>query len=96
MRRQVQGIAAAIDFVGSPHRALGIGALRKGGRYVLVTACTAASSSPLPPIASAPSASSARTSEAWRSWKEVVALAKRRKIRPRRSRPAPRKKYSAP
>ncbi len=50
--QELQGIAGAIDFVGSPvTAALGIAALRKGGRYVLVGLYGGELAHPLPPIA---------------------------------------------
>src|SRR5439155_1707402 len=50
--QKLQGVAGAIDFVGSPvTAALGIAALRKGGRYVLVGLYGGELAHPLPPIA---------------------------------------------
>src|SRR5919108_605733 len=48
---QVRGIAGALDFVGSPATAaLGIGSLRKGGRYVICGLYGGELVHPLPPI----------------------------------------------
>jgi D-arabinose 1-dehydrogenase-like Zn-dependent alcohol dehydrogenase len=81
--RKLQGIAAAIDFVGSPATAaLGTGALRKGGRYVICGLYGGELVHPLPPIAQRAIGIIGSYVGNLRELKEVVALAKRRKIRP--------------
>ena len=80
---KLQGIAAAIDFVGSPATAaLGIGALRKGGRYVICGLYGGELVHPLPPIAQRAIGIIGSYVGNLKELKEVVALAKRRKIRP--------------
>jgi D-arabinose 1-dehydrogenase-like Zn-dependent alcohol dehydrogenase len=80
---KLQGIAAAIDFVGSPATAaLGIGALRKGGRYVICGLYGGELVHPLPPIAQRAIGIVGSYVGSLEELKEVVALAKRRKIRP--------------
>ena len=79
---KLQGIAAAI-FVGSPATAaLGIGALRKGGRYVICGLYGGELVHPLPPIAQRAIGIVGSYVGSLEELKEVVALAKRRKIRP--------------
>ena len=81
--QQMQGIAAAIDFVGSPATAsLGIAALRKGGRYVLCGLYGGELMHPLPPIAQRAIGIVGSYVGSLQELKEVVALAKKRKIRP--------------
>ena len=81
--QQLQGIAAAIDFVGSPATAaLGIGALRKGGRYIICGLYGGELVHPLPPIAQRAIGIVGSYVGDLQELKEVVALAKRRKIRP--------------
>jgi D-arabinose 1-dehydrogenase-like Zn-dependent alcohol dehydrogenase len=81
--RQLQGIAAAIDFVGSPATAaLGIGALRKGGRYIICGLYGGELVHPLPPIAQRAIGIVGSYVGSLQELKEVVALAKRRKLRP--------------
>jgi len=81
--QQMQGIAAAIDFVGSPATAsLGIAALRKGGRYVLCGLYGGELTHPLPPIAQRAIGIVGSYVGSLQELKEVVALAKKRKIRP--------------
>jgi D-arabinose 1-dehydrogenase-like Zn-dependent alcohol dehydrogenase len=81
--QQLQGIAAAIDFVGSPATAaLGIGALRKGGRYVICGLYGGELVHPLPPIAQRAIGIVGSYVGNLQELKEVVALAKRGKIRP--------------
>jgi len=81
--RQMQGVAAAIDFVGSPATAsLGIAALRKGGRYVLCGLYGGELTHPLPPIAQRAIGIVGSYVGSLQELKEVVALAKKRKIRP--------------
>jgi D-arabinose 1-dehydrogenase-like Zn-dependent alcohol dehydrogenase len=81
--QQLQGIAAAIDFVGSPATAaLGIGALRKGGRYVICGLYGGELVHPLPPIAQRAIGIVGSYVGSLQELKEVVGLAKRRKLRP--------------
>jgi D-arabinose 1-dehydrogenase-like Zn-dependent alcohol dehydrogenase len=79
----IQGVAAAIDFVGSPATAtLGIAALRKGGRYVICGLYGGELVHPLPPIAQRAIGIIGSYVGSLQELKEVVALAKKRKIRP--------------
>jgi D-arabinose 1-dehydrogenase-like Zn-dependent alcohol dehydrogenase len=81
--QKLQGIAAAIDFVGSPATAaLGIAALRKGGRYVICGLYGGELVHPLPPIAQRAIGIVGSYVGSLQELKEVVALAKRHKIRP--------------
>lgn len=81
--QQLQGIAAAIDFVGAPATAaLGIGALRKGGRYVICGLYGGELVHPLPPIAQRAIGIVGSYLGSLQELKQVVALAKKRKIRP--------------
>jgi D-arabinose 1-dehydrogenase-like Zn-dependent alcohol dehydrogenase len=81
--QQMQGVAAAIDFVGSPTTAaLGIAALRKGGRYVICGLYGGELVHPLPPIAQRAIGIVGSYVGSLQELKEVVALAKKRKIRP--------------
>ena len=89
--QSLQGIAAAIDFVGSPATAaLGIGALRKGGRYVICGLYGGELVHPLPPIAQRAIGIVGSYVGNLQELKEVVALAKKRKIKaaPVETRPA--------
>jgi D-arabinose 1-dehydrogenase-like Zn-dependent alcohol dehydrogenase len=80
--QKLQGLAAAIDFVGSPATAaLGIGALRKGGRYVICGLYGGELVHPLPPIAQRAIGIVGSYVGNLRELAEVVALAKKRKIR---------------
>jgi D-arabinose 1-dehydrogenase-like Zn-dependent alcohol dehydrogenase len=80
---QLQGLAAAIDFVGSPATAaLGIAALRKGGRYILCGLYGGELVHPLPPIAQRAIGIVGSYVGSLQELKEVVALAKKGKIRP--------------
>ena len=80
---KLQGIAAALDFVGSPATAaLGIGALRKGGRYVICGLFGGELVHPLPPIAQRAIGIQGSYVGSLQELKEVVALAKRRKLKP--------------
>jgi D-arabinose 1-dehydrogenase-like Zn-dependent alcohol dehydrogenase len=80
--QQMQGAAAAIDFVGSPATAaLGIAALRKGGRYVLCGLYGGVLTHPLPPIAQRAIGIVGSYVGSLQELKEVVALAKKRKLR---------------
>jgi len=81
--QNLQGIAAAIDFVGSPATAaLGIGALRKGGRYVICGLYGGELVHPLPPIAQRAIAIVGSYVGNLQELKEVVALARKGKIKP--------------
>src|SRR6185295_16421506 len=81
--KALQGIAAAIDFVGMPATAaLGIGALRKGGRYVICGLYGGEFTHPLPPIAQRAIGIIGSYVGNLQELKEVVALAKRNKLRP--------------
>jgi D-arabinose 1-dehydrogenase-like Zn-dependent alcohol dehydrogenase len=81
--QQLQGIAAAIDFVGSPATAaLGIAALRKGGRYVICGLYGGELTHPLPPIAQRAIGIVGSYVGSLQELKEVVALAKKGKIKP--------------
>ena len=80
---QIQGIAGAIDFVGSAATAaLGIAALRKGGRYVICGLYGGELVHPLPPIAQRAIGIVGSYVGSLQELKEVVALAKKGKIRP--------------
>jgi D-arabinose 1-dehydrogenase-like Zn-dependent alcohol dehydrogenase len=79
---ELQGVAAAIDFVGSPATAaLGIGALRKGGRYVICGLYGGELLHPLPPIAQRAIGIVGSYVGSLQELKEVVALAKKRRIK---------------
>jgi D-arabinose 1-dehydrogenase-like Zn-dependent alcohol dehydrogenase len=81
--KALAGIAAAIDFVGMPATAaLGIGALRKGGRYVICGLYGGEFTHPLPPIAQRAIGIIGSYVGNLQELKEVVALAKKRKIKP--------------
>jgi D-arabinose 1-dehydrogenase-like Zn-dependent alcohol dehydrogenase len=81
--QQIAGLAAAIDFVGSAATAaLGIAALRKGGRYVICGLYGGELVHPLPPIAQRGIGIVGSYVGSLQELKEVVALAKKRKIRP--------------
>ena len=81
--QQLQGIAGAIDFVGTPATAaLGIAALRKGGRYVLVGLHGGELVHPLPPIAQRAIGIVGSYVGNLQELKEVVALAKKGKLKP--------------
>src|SRR5207237_2771004 len=81
--QKLQGVAGAIDFVGSPvTAALGIAALRKGGRYVLVGLYGGELAHPLPPIAQRAISIVGSYVGNLRELKEVVALAKKGKLKP--------------
>ena len=90
--KTLQGIAAAIDFVGSPATAgPGIAALRKGGRYVICGLFGGELTHPLPPIAQRAIGIVGSYVGNLQELKEVVALAKKRKLKPTpvETRPAP-------
>jgi D-arabinose 1-dehydrogenase-like Zn-dependent alcohol dehydrogenase len=81
--KALAGIAGAIDFVGMPATAaLGIGALRKGGRYVLVGLHGGELVHPLPPIAQRAIGIVGSYVGNLAELKAVVALAKKRKLKP--------------
>jgi D-arabinose 1-dehydrogenase-like Zn-dependent alcohol dehydrogenase len=81
--QQLSGIAGAIDFVGMPATAaLGIGALRKGGRYIVVGLHGGELVHPLPPIAQRAIGIVGSYVGNLQELKEVVALAKKKKLKP--------------
>jgi D-arabinose 1-dehydrogenase-like Zn-dependent alcohol dehydrogenase len=81
--QKLAGIAAALDLVGAPATAaLGIGALRKGGRYVICGLFGGELTHPLPPIAQRAIGIVGSYVGNLQELKEVVALAKKRKIKP--------------
>jgi D-arabinose 1-dehydrogenase-like Zn-dependent alcohol dehydrogenase len=89
--QQLQGIAAALDLVGAPATAaLGIAALRKGGRYVICGLYGGELVHPLPPIAQRAIGIVGSYVGSLQELKEVVALAKKGKISaaPMETRPA--------
>lgn len=76
-------LAGAIDLVGTPATAaLGIGALRKGGRYILCGLYGGELAYPLPPIAQRAIGIVGSYVGSLRELKEVVALARRGRLRP--------------
>ena len=80
---QLRGIAGALDFVGSPATAaLGIGALRKGGRYIVCGLYGGELVHPLPPIAQRAIGIIGSYVGNPQELKEVVALAKKGKLKP--------------
>jgi len=81
--KELAGVAAAIDFVGMPATALlGIGALRKGGRYILCGLYGGEITHSLPPIAQRAIGVVGSYVGNLQELKEVVALAKKRKLKP--------------
>ena len=81
--QKLQGIAWAVDLVGSPATAaLGIGALRKGGRYVICGLFGGELVHPLPPIAQRAIGIVGSYVGSLQELREVVALAKKRKLKP--------------
>jgi D-arabinose 1-dehydrogenase-like Zn-dependent alcohol dehydrogenase len=81
--KDLAGIAGAIDFVGMPTTALlGIGALRKGGRYVLVGLHGGELTHSLPPIAQRAIGIVGSYVGNLAELKAVVALAKKGKLKP--------------
>ncbi len=81
--KELQGIAAAIDFVGSPSTAgPGIASLRKGGRYVICGLFGGELTHPLPPIAQRAIGIVGSYVGNLQELKEVVALAKKKKLKP--------------
>jgi D-arabinose 1-dehydrogenase-like Zn-dependent alcohol dehydrogenase len=82
-KAELHAIAAALDFVGSPATAaLGIGALRKGGRYVVCGLYGGELVHPLPPIAQRAIAIVGSYVGSLQELKEVVALAKKHRLKP--------------
>src|ERR671935_2047932 len=80
---QVRGIAGALDFVGSPATAaLGIGGLRKGGRYIICGLYGGELVHPPPPIAQRAIGIIGSYVGNLQELKEVVALAKKGKLKP--------------
>lgn len=80
---KLRGVAGVLDFVGSPATAaLGIGALRKGGRHVVVGLYGGELVHPLPPIAQRAIGVVGSYVGSLQELKEVVALAKKRKLKP--------------
>jgi D-arabinose 1-dehydrogenase-like Zn-dependent alcohol dehydrogenase len=80
---QLRGIAGALDFVGSPATAvLGIGALRKGGRYIICGLYGGELVHPLPPIAQRAIGIIGSYVGNLQELKEVVALAKKGSLKP--------------
>ena len=76
-------LAAAIDFVGMPAtHSLAYAALRKGGRYVLVGLYGGEITLPMPPIAQRAVAVMGSYVGNLQELKEVIALAKKKKLRP--------------
>src|SRR3954469_8856827 len=91
--QKLAGIAGAIDFVGTgATAALGIAALRKGGRYVLVGLRGGELAKPLPPITQRAIGIVGSYVGNLQELKEVVALARKRKLKalPVETRPADR------
>jgi len=81
--QKLAGIGGAIDFVGTPATAaLGIAALRKGGRYVLVGLHGGELVHPLPPIAQRAIGIVGSYVGNLQELREVVALAKKKKLKP--------------
>ena len=79
---QLQGVAAALDFVGAPATAaLGMAALRKGGRHVICGLFGGELTLALPPIAQRAIGLVGSYVGTLQELKEVVALAKKRKIK---------------
>ncbi len=82
-QQQLQGIAGALDFVGAPATAtLGIAALRKGGRYVICGLFGGEITQSLPPIAQRAISIIGSYVGNLEELKQVVALAKKKKLKP--------------
>jgi alcohol dehydrogenase, propanol-preferring len=80
---KLAGVAGIIDFVGTPATAaLGIAALRKGGRYVLVGLHGGELVHPLPPIAQRAIGIVGSYVGNLQELKELVALVKKEKLKP--------------
>jgi D-arabinose 1-dehydrogenase-like Zn-dependent alcohol dehydrogenase len=81
--QKLQGIGAAIDFVGTPATAaLALAPLRKGGRYILVGLHGGELAHPMPPIAQRAIGIVGSYVGNLQELKEVVALAKKKKLKP--------------
>jgi propanol-preferring alcohol dehydrogenase len=81
--QKLAGIAGAVDLVGAPATAaLGIGALRKGGRYVICGLFGGELTHALPPIAQRAIGIQGSYVGSLQELKEVVALAKKGKLKP--------------
>ena len=81
--QQLAGIAGAVDLVGSPATAaLGLGALRKGGKYVICGLFGGELTHPLPPFAQRAIGLQGSYVGNLQELKEVVALAKKKKLKP--------------
>jgi D-arabinose 1-dehydrogenase-like Zn-dependent alcohol dehydrogenase len=82
-QQKLQGIAGAVDLVGAPATAaLGLAALRKGGRYVICGLFGGELTHPLPPIAQRAISIQGSYVGNVQELKEVVALAKKKKLKP--------------
>jgi len=89
--QKLQGLAGALDFVGAPATAaLGIGGLRKGGRYVICGLYGGELVHPLPPIAQRAIGIIGSYVGSLAELKDVVALAKKGRLKraPVETRPA--------
>lgn len=81
--QSLAGIAGAVDLVGSPATAaLGLGALRKGGKYVICGLFGGELTHPLPPFAQRAIGLQGSYVGNLQELKEVVALAKKKKLKP--------------
>src|SRR6185369_8114398 len=81
--QKLAGLAAAVDLVGAPATAaLGIGALRKGGRYVICGLYGGELTHPLPPIAQRAIGIIGSYVGNLQELQEVVALARKKKLKP--------------
>jgi D-arabinose 1-dehydrogenase-like Zn-dependent alcohol dehydrogenase len=81
--QKLAGIAGAVDLVGAPATAaLGISSLRKGGRYVICGLFGGELTHPLPPIAQRGIGIQGSYVGNLQELKEVVALAKKKKLKP--------------
>jgi len=81
--QKLAGLAGVIDYVGMPQTAaLGIGALRKGGRYIVVGLHGGELVHPLPPIAQRAIGIVGSYVGNLAELKAVVALAKKKKLKP--------------
>ena len=79
--QQLAGIAGAVDLVGAPATAaLGLGALRKGGKYVICGLFGGELTQPLPPFAQRAIGLQGSYVGNLQELKEVVALAKKKKL----------------
>jgi D-arabinose 1-dehydrogenase-like Zn-dependent alcohol dehydrogenase len=81
--QSLAGLAGAVDLVGSPATAaLGLGALRKGGRYVICGLFGGELTHPLPPFAQRAISLQGSYVGNLQELREVVALAKKKKLKP--------------